>query len=93
MHSGKQRAVGIGGSQRKRVDAIVNGEIHLVVNTPVGRQGKHDDSYIRKSAIRQKIPYITTLAAARATVKGIAAARAGGDEEVKSLQSYHADIG
>jgi carbamoyl-phosphate synthase large subunit len=75
------------------VDAIVNGEIQLVVNTPIGRRSKHDDSYIRKSAIRQRVPYITTMAAAQATVKGIAAAREGGDAEVKSLQSYHADIG
>ena len=75
------------------VDAIVNGEIQLVINTPIGRRSKHDDSYIRKSAIRQRIPYITTIAAAQATVKGIAAALEGGDAEVKSLQSYHADIG
>jgi carbamoyl-phosphate synthase large subunit len=75
------------------VDAIVNGDIQLVVNTPIGKQGKHDDSYIRKSAIKHRIPYITTIAAASATVKGIAAAREGGDGEVRSLQSYHADIG
>jgi carbamoyl-phosphate synthase large subunit len=75
------------------VDAIVNGEIQLIVNTPVGKRGKHDDSYIRKSAIKHRIPYITTIAAATATVKGIAAAREGGDAEAKSLQSYHADIG
>ncbi|MFC1657600.1 carbamoyl-phosphate synthase large subunit [Candidatus Moduliflexota bacterium] len=75
------------------VDAIVNGEIQLVVNTPIGKRGKHDDSYIRKAAIRHRVPYITTIAAATATVKGIAAAREGGGQEVKSLQSYHADIG
>jgi len=72
-------------------DAIMNGEIQLVINTPIGREGKVDDSYIRKSAIRHKVPYITTMTAALATAKGIAAwteARA----EVKSLQSYHADI-
>jgi carbamoyl-phosphate synthase large subunit len=75
------------------VDAVVNGEIQLIVNTPVGKQGKHDDSYIRKSAIGHRIPYITTIAAATATVKGIAAAREGGDAGIKPLQSYHADIG
>jgi carbamoyl-phosphate synthase large subunit len=75
------------------VDAIVNGEIQLVVNTPIGRRSKHDDSYIRKSAIRQRVPYITTIAAAQATVKGIAAAIKGGAQEVKPLQDYHADIG
>jgi len=73
------------------LDSIKNGEIKLVVNTPSGKQSKHDDSYIRKAAIKYKIPYITTVAAAAATVKGITAfkQKAG---QVKSLQSYHADI-
>jgi carbamoyl-phosphate synthase large subunit len=74
------------------VDAIVNGEVQLVVNTPIGKQGKFDDSYIRKNAIRHRIPYITTIAAATATATGIAAALKGGKTGVKSLQSYHADI-
>jgi carbamoyl-phosphate synthase large subunit len=72
-------------------DAIKNGEIHLVVNTPVGKTGAHDDSYIRKAAIRFRIPYITTTAGAIATAKGIAAMREG-PGEVKSLQGYHAGI-
>jgi carbamoyl-phosphate synthase large subunit len=70
----------------------MNDEIQLVVNTPVGKRGKHDDSYIRKGAIRQRIPYITTVAAARASAMGIAAARKGEEVAVKSLQAYHADI-
>ena len=74
------------------VDAIKNKEIHLIINTPIGKQSKHDDSYIRKSAIKYKIPYITTTTAAAATVKGIAA-RQGNEPKVKSLQSYHAGIG
>jgi carbamoyl-phosphate synthase large subunit len=73
------------------VDAIKNGEIDLIVNTPSGKLSKYDDSYIRKSAIRYKIPYITTLAGALAASKGIAAVRKG-HGSVKSLQSYHADI-
>ncbi|MEN6330728.1 MAG: carbamoyl-phosphate synthase large subunit [Smithella sp.] len=73
------------------VDAIKNGEIQLVINTPVGRLGKYDDSYIRKAAIKYKIPYITTLAAAVAAAKGIAAFRQG-HGRAKSLQSYHAEI-
>jgi carbamoyl-phosphate synthase large subunit len=73
------------------VDAIKNGEIQLVINTPAGRLSKYDDSYIRKSAIRYKIPYITTIAAAVAAVKGIAAFRQG-HGRAKSLQSYHAEI-
>ncbi|RJP25725.1 MAG: carbamoyl-phosphate synthase large subunit [Candidatus Omnitrophota bacterium] len=73
------------------VDGIKNGEIHLVVNTPMGRLGQHDDSYIRKNAIKYKIPYITTLTAALATAEGIAA-RKKSEIVVKSLQEYHADI-
>ena len=72
-------------------DAIKNKEIHLVINTPAGKLSKHDDSYIRKAAIRYKVPYITTLTAAMAAAKGIAAYRSG-KLEVKSLQRYHADI-
>jgi carbamoyl-phosphate synthase large subunit len=73
------------------VDAIKNREIHLVINTPVGRLGKHDDSYIRKSAIQYKVPYITTLSAALAAAKGIRAVRKG-HGTAKSLQEYHREI-
>ncbi len=73
------------------VDAIKNGEIQLVINTPAGRLSKYDDSYIRKAAIKYKIPYITTIAAAVAAVKGIAAFRQG-HGRAKSLQSYHEEI-
>jgi len=73
------------------VDAIVNGEIHLVINTPKGNLQMADDSYIRTTAIKRKVPYMTTMAAALASAKGIAAARLQ-PPQVKSLQSYHADI-
>ncbi|MCJ7692487.1 MAG: carbamoyl-phosphate synthase large subunit, partial [Sedimentisphaerales bacterium] len=72
-------------------DAIKNGQIQLIINTPIGKLGKHDDSYIRKSAIKYNIPYITTTAAAAATVKGIAE-RLKGNAPVRSLQSYHQAI-
>ena len=72
-------------------DAITNREIQLVINTPVGKLSIYDDSYIRKTAIKYKVPYITTLAAASAAAKGIAAYRKG-TSGVRSLQSYHADI-
>ena len=74
------------------VDEIKSKEIQLVINTPIGKIGKFDDAYIRQAAIKYKIPYLTTTAAAHASVLGIAAYRAG-RAEVKSLQSYHADIG
>jgi carbamoyl-phosphate synthase large subunit len=73
------------------VDGIKNREIQLVINTPNGRLGKYDDSYIRKNAIKYKIPYITTVAAAVAAAKGIAANRKG-RSRAKSLQAYHMDI-
>ena len=72
-------------------DAIMNREIQLVINTPVGKLSQHDDSYIRKSAIKHKIPYITTAAAAAAAAEGVAAFRSG-RSGVRSLQEYHADI-
>ncbi|MEW6265783.1 MAG: carbamoyl-phosphate synthase large subunit [Thermodesulfobacteriota bacterium] len=74
------------------VDALKNREIDLVINTPSGRLGKHDDSYIRQSAIKYKIPYITTLAGALAAARGIEAVRQGWGQ-VRSLQAYHAEIG
>ena len=73
-------------------DAIMNGDIQLVVNTPIGRLGVHDDSYIRKTAIKQKIPYITTIAAAIAAAEGIEACSSNGKGAVKSLQEYHESI-
>ena len=73
------------------VDAMNNGEIQLVINTPAGKYSADDDSYIRKEAIRKKIPYITTAAAAIATTRGIAA-QIQGKSELKSLQEYHKNL-
>ncbi|HRZ87318.1 MAG TPA: ATP-grasp domain-containing protein, partial [bacterium] len=69
------------------VDAIKNKEIQLVINTPVGKFSKYDDSYIRIMAIQHKIPYITTLAAAEASVEGIEAMQKGIDTP-KAIQEY-----
>jgi len=73
------------------VDAVKNGEIQLIINTPAGKLSKYDDSYIRKSAIKYAIPYITTVAAAAASARGIAARQAG-ESALRSLQQYHAQI-
>jgi carbamoyl-phosphate synthase large subunit len=73
------------------VDAIKNKEIDLVVNTPAGRLSEYDDSYIRKNAIKYKIPYITTTSAALSATKGIKE-RQNGEYKVRSLQEYHAAI-
>jgi len=76
------------------VDGIMNKEINLVINTPSGKLSKYDDSYIRKAAIKYHTPYITTITAALASAKGIAAYKEnhGKGGGVKSLQSYHLDI-
>jgi len=73
-------------------DEIKSGTIHLVVNTPIGKASVEDDSYIRKAAIKHKVPYITTTIAATAAAKGIAA-RKKGEGPIKSLQEYHRDLG
>ncbi|HLN56844.1 MAG TPA: carbamoyl-phosphate synthase large subunit [Bacteroidales bacterium] len=73
------------------VDSIKNGEIQLVVNTPAGRLSEYDDSYIRKNAIKYKIPYITTTSAARSSAEGIRE-RQNHEYKVKSLQEYHSEI-
>lgn len=74
------------------VDAIKNGEIQLVVNTPARKESIYDDSYIRKAAVANKVPYITTTAAAVAAAMGIEAIRKGRGT-VRSLQEYHARYG
>lgn len=72
-------------------DDIYNGRMQMIINTPVGSESKYDDSYIRKVAIQHKIPYLTTIAAAMASLEGIEAARSG-EIEIKSLQEYHSLI-
>lgn len=74
------------------VDLIVNREVCLAVNTPSARRNAvADEEAIRKAALKYRVPYITTLAGARAAVKGIASGmnRSG---TVRSLQMYHAAI-
>ena len=74
------------------LDHMTNGDIQLIINSPVGKDSIHDDSYLRKSAIKYRIPYITTMAAAKAAVEGIALARKTADTDVRSLQEWHAMI-
>lgn len=72
-------------------DAIRNRQVQLIINTPIDKQSKQDDSFIRKMAIRLKIPYVTTIAGATASLEGITAWLKGA-ETLKSLQEYHASI-
>ncbi len=74
------------------LDLITNGKIDLIVNSPIGKASIHDDSYLRKAAIKHKIPYITTIAAAKAAAEGIAQINSCGSGEVKSLQEWHSEI-
>ena len=74
------------------LDHMTNGKIQLIINSPIGKDSAHDDSYLRKAAIKNKIPYITTMAAAKAAVEGVALAQKMGESEVRSLQEWHAEI-
>ena len=74
------------------LDLITNGKIQLIVNSPAGKESVNDDSYLRKAAIKNKIPYMTTMAAAKATAKGIRFMKEHGQSEVKSLQQLHSEI-
>lgn len=74
------------------LDLIMNGKIDLIINTPVGQERKADDSYLRKAAIKKKVPYMTTMAAAKATASGIIAVKKRGNSNVISLQEFHSQI-
>ena len=74
------------------LDMITNGQIQLIINSPAGKDSRHDDSYLRKAAIKAKIPYMTTMAAARATASGIHYVKTCGHGDVRSLQQLHSEI-
>lgn len=73
-------------------DMIKNGKVDMIINTPAGKQSTTDDSYIRKAAIKGKISYMTTMAAAKVSISGIKAAKNGEASGVKSLQEFHQEI-
>ena len=74
------------------LDKMKNGEIQLIINSPAGKESAHDDSYLRRNAIRLRIPYITTMAAARAAAEGIRYVKMHGTGMPLSLQEWHAQI-
>lgn len=75
------------------LDALANGEIAIVVNTPASSTESHeDDSYIRKAAIKNHVPYMTTLAAAYVTAMGVKESKTREGSDVRSLQEIHATI-
>jgi len=74
------------------VDAVTNSQIDIIINTPIDKKGANDDSYIRKAAIKAKISYVTTMAAAKATIAGIKEIKNNSAVGVKSLQEFHKGI-
>ena len=74
------------------LDAITNGDFALIINSPSGKESVHDDSYLRKAAIKSKTPYMTTIAAAKATIEGIEYLKNNSSCEIKSLQQLHGEI-
>jgi carbamoyl-phosphate synthase large subunit len=93
-------SVGIPAKQVKKLkegrpnvyDLITNGDVQLVINSPKDKDGMNDDSYLRKAAIKAKVPYMTTLAAAIATAEGIHYVKNHEAGEIKSLQAMHEEI-
>ena len=73
-------------------DIITNGKVDLIINSPIGKESVHDDSYLRKAAIKSRTPYITTVAAARATAEGIRYVKTHKTGEIQSVQKLHALI-
>lgn len=82
----------LGEGRPNMVDHITNGEVDLIINTPIGQEARIDDSYLRKAAVKAKVPYMTTIAEAKATAGGIKSIKRNGSSEVKSLQELHAEI-
>lgn len=74
------------------LDAIANGKINMIINTPLDKKSVNDDSFIRKSAINGRITYMTTIAAAEASLNGIREIKKSGGAKVKSLQEFHKEI-
>ena len=74
------------------LDAVANGDIDIIVNTPIDKKGADDDSYIRKAAIKGRISYVTTMAAAKASIAGIKETKLNEAAKVLSLQELHSQI-
>ncbi|MCS7144923.1 MAG: carbamoyl phosphate synthase large subunit, partial [Archaeoglobaceae archaeon] len=73
------------------VDMIINGQIHLIINTPSGGRGKTEGYEIRRAAIEYGVPYVTTIPGAIAVVKAMEAIKSG-NLTVKSLREYHEEL-
>lgn len=73
-------------------DLILNGDVDLLINSPIGKDSVNDDSYLRKAVIKARVPYITTVAGAKAAADGIHYVITHETGEIESLQDLHAEI-
>ena len=73
------------------IDLIVNGDIQLLINTPLGKHAQRDDYTLRQAAIANRVSYITTLSAATAALNAILAMRSR-TPAIRSLQEWHEDL-
>jgi carbamoyl-phosphate synthase large subunit len=78
LHEGRPNAI----------DFIVNGEVHLLINTPLGKHSQQDDYTMRQAAVAHRVPYTTTMSAANAACDAILALRFK-SLSVSSLQEWH----
>ena len=73
------------------IDLIVNGDVQLLINTPLGKHAQHDDYTLRQAAIANRVSYTTTLSAASAALDAILALRSR-RPTIRSLQEWHHDL-
>ncbi len=87
-----ERIFKVGEARPNLVDAIISGEIALLVNTPLGKKSQYDDYAMRRAAIAHRTPYCTTLSAASAACDAVIALRSL-RRRVTSLQERYAGAG
>src|SRR5687768_18622362 len=73
------------------IDLIVNGQVQLLINTPLGKHAQRDDYTLRQAAIANRVSYTTTLSAAKAALDAILALRSR-TPTVRALQEWHEDL-
>jgi carbamoyl-phosphate synthase large subunit len=82
-----ERIFKVGEGRPDIVDAIVSGEVALLVNTPLGKKSQYDDYAMRRAAIMHKVPYLTTMSATNAACDAILALRSV-TPQVRSVQEW-----
>lgn len=86
-----QEVYKVGEGRPNVVDHIINDGVDWIINTPLGAESKFDERAIRRTALENNIPTMTTMAAARAAVQAIRALKEG-EASITSLQEYHQDV-